>query len=206
MLHDGTAGLREIRARGGWTLVQTPDEAAFPSMPESAIANVAVDHVLPVGELADKVIELVSEGQQRGENGTPTPSFEVDPLAGELEGLEPSGMRTDITCPQCGGVLWEEVEDRITIYRCRGGHVYSPDSLLAGQGVGLDSAVWRSIRTLQERGALLRRLAARASSQGRERSAHYFDGEADEAMRRAAEMRRVLSDVPSPGPDGAERP
>jgi hypothetical protein len=91
-------------------------------------------------------------------------------------------------------VLWEEVEDSVTIYRCRGGHVYSPDSLLAVQGEGLDSAIWRPIRMLQERGALLRRLASRATAQGRERSARYFSDEAEEALRRAAEMRRALSD------------
>jgi two-component system chemotaxis response regulator CheB len=193
MLDDGTAGLREIRARGGWTLAQAPDEAAFPSMPESAIANVGVDHVLPVGELATKLAELVASGQQRRGGGEPLPAAPPEPLASELGGPDPPGMRTDITCPQCGGVLWEEVEDRVTIYRCRAGHAYSPDSLLAVQGEGLDSAIWRPIRMLQERGALLRRLEARARSQGRLRSATYFNQEAELALRRAAEMRRALS-------------
>ncbi len=194
MLDDGTAGLREIRARGGWTLVQTPDEAAFPSMPESAIANVAVDYVLPASELAGKVAEIVARGQQRSGDRPLAPPPAPEPMAHVLGGPDPPGMRTEITCPQCGGVLWEEVEDRITIYRCRADHLYSPDSLLAVQGEGLDSAIWRPIRMLQERGALLRRLAARASSQGRERSTRYFNEEAEDALRRAAEMRRALPD------------
>jgi two-component system chemotaxis response regulator CheB len=195
MLDDGTAGLREIRARGGWTLVQMPDEAAFSSMPESAIANVAVDYVLPIADLAGKVAELVASGRPRRAGPVPTepPPLE-EPLADVLGGPDPPGMRTDITCPQCGGVLWEEVEDSITIYRCRAGHVYSPDSLLAVQGEGLDSAIWRPIRMLQERGALLRRLGARATSQGRERSARYFHEEAESALRRADEMRRALTE------------
>jgi hypothetical protein len=62
------------------------------------------------------------------------------------------------------------------------------------QGEGLDSAIWRPIRMLQERGALLRRLAARAEAQGRDRSARFFQDEADEALRRAVEMRRTLGD------------
>jgi len=194
MLDDGTAGLREIHARGGWTLVQTPDEAAFPSMPQSAIANVAVDYVLPVGRLAGKVAELVASGRKRTAQAVPELQPLPQPLTDDINGPDPAGMRTDITCPQCGGVLWEEVEDRITIYRCRAGHLYSPDSLLAVQGEGLDSAIWRPIRMLQERGALLRRLADRASDQGRERSALYFNAEAEEALRRAAEMRRALTD------------
>ena len=52
MLDDGTAGLGEIRAQGGWALVQQPSEAAFPNMPQSAIGNVDVDEVLPIAELA----------------------------------------------------------------------------------------------------------------------------------------------------------
>jgi two-component system chemotaxis response regulator CheB len=192
MLDDGTAGLREIRRRGGWALAQAPDEAAFPSMPESAIANAGVDYVLPVGELAIKVAELVSSGERRCGWGEPVRAAPPKPRASELSGPEPPGMRTDITCPECGGVLWEEVEDRVMSYRCRAGHVYSPDSLLAVQGDGLDSAIWRPIRMLQERGALLRRLADRARRQGRPRSARYFKEEAELALRRAAEMRRAL--------------
>jgi two-component system chemotaxis response regulator CheB len=195
MLDDGTAGLREIRARGGWTLAQTPEEAAFPSMPESAIANVGVDYVLPVAELAGRLGELAASRRRRsgdGEARRPTPP---EPLGSELAGPDPPGMRTDITCPRCGGVLWEEVEDRVTIYRCRAGHVYSPDSLLAVQGEGLDSALWRPVRLLQERGALLRRLATRAEGQGRMRSARYFERESEVALRRAAEMRRALTGI-----------
>jgi two-component system chemotaxis response regulator CheB len=201
MLDDGTAGLREMRARGAWALAQAPDEAAFPSMPESAIANAGVDYALPVGELATKLAELVSSGRQRTNGDEPLPAASPEPLASEFTALDPPGMRTDITCPECGGVLWEEVEDRVTIYRCRAGHVYSPDSLLAVQGEGLDSAIWRPIRMLQERGALLQRLATRATSHGRLRSARYFSEEAEEALRRAAEMRRAIGD-----PERREQP
>jgi two-component system chemotaxis response regulator CheB len=193
MLDDGTAGLREIRARGGWTLAQAPDEAAFGSMPRSAIDNVGVDYVLPVAGLAAVLTELVCSRRQRPEEAEQLPPPPPGPVASELAGPEPPGMRTDITCPRCGGVLWEEVEDRVTIYRCRAGHVYSPDSLLAVQEEGLDSAIWRPIRMLQEQAALSQRLAARADAQGRERSARHFHHEADEALRRAAEMRRTLS-------------
>jgi two-component system chemotaxis response regulator CheB len=191
MLDDGTAGLGEIRARGGWTLVQQPAEAAFPSMPESAIASVEVDFVLPAAELANRIEELVSSPTTRQAEAVPPQPPVLDPYLSEGEGPAPPGMRTDITCPVCGGVLWEELERRLTMYRCRSGHAYTAESLLDAQGEGLDNAVWRPIRILTERGALLRRLGARASHQGRERSARWFEEQADEALRRAAEMRRA---------------
>jgi len=37
LLKDGTLGLRSIKEAGGVTLVQSPTEAAYPDMPESAI-------------------------------------------------------------------------------------------------------------------------------------------------------------------------
>jgi two-component system, chemotaxis family, protein-glutamate methylesterase/glutaminase len=201
MLDDGTAGLREIHARGGWTLVQDPDEAMFPSMPRSAIANVEVDAVLPIVELAARIEQLVGARRRRAGTAAPMPGAHQ-----EADSPEPPGMHTDIACPRCGGLLWEQVDDRLTTYRCQAGHLYSPDSLLAVQGEDLDTAIWKPIRMLQERGALLQRLAQRATDQGRERSARYFRDQARESMLRATEMRRAVSEPDAePKAGGAER-
>ena len=48
---DGARGLAHIHAKGGVTLVQTPDSAAARPMPEAALARTAVDRVLPPAEL-----------------------------------------------------------------------------------------------------------------------------------------------------------
>ncbi len=50
--NHGTAGLREIKDRGGLTLVQTPESASFPQMPRSAIAAGVADRVLAPGDMA----------------------------------------------------------------------------------------------------------------------------------------------------------
>jgi len=57
---DGAAGLSQITERGGVTIVQDPRDAAFPGMPQAAIDNVAVDFVLPLSQIAPKLMELVS--------------------------------------------------------------------------------------------------------------------------------------------------
>lgn len=56
--HDGAAGLRTIRSRGGLAIVQQPDEAEARAMPEAALATAGADHVLPlkkIGPLIDRL-------------------------------------------------------------------------------------------------------------------------------------------------------
>jgi two-component system, chemotaxis family, protein-glutamate methylesterase/glutaminase len=58
MSKDGTAGLAKIKECGGFAVVQDPATAEGPTMPESAIAAVAVDKVLPLAEIAPFLVEL----------------------------------------------------------------------------------------------------------------------------------------------------
>ena len=60
-LDDGTAGLWAIKNVGGVAVVQDPADALFPSMPRSATAHVAVDHVVPAAQLAQLLARIVSE-------------------------------------------------------------------------------------------------------------------------------------------------
>ncbi len=56
---DGVIGLKHVRAQGGLTIVQDPNEAEFDSMPASAISTGMVDWVLPVAEMPGKLLEFV---------------------------------------------------------------------------------------------------------------------------------------------------
>jgi len=51
--HDGLSGLLAIKAAGGLSLVQDPEEAKADSMPRRAIADDDVDAVLPLAALAE---------------------------------------------------------------------------------------------------------------------------------------------------------
>jgi two-component system CheB/CheR fusion protein len=56
---DGTIGVRAVKEAGGIILVQEPNEAEYDSMPRSAIATGAVDFIMPVGDLAKRLVDLM---------------------------------------------------------------------------------------------------------------------------------------------------
>jgi two-component system, chemotaxis family, protein-glutamate methylesterase/glutaminase len=57
-LDDGTAGLRAIQGAGGLTVVQDPEQCAYPGMVLSALDHVDVDHVVLPEDLGRLVSRL----------------------------------------------------------------------------------------------------------------------------------------------------
>jgi len=55
---DGARGALCVRQAGGRVLVQDPASATAPDMPRAVIAAGATDEVLPLGELAGRLMEL----------------------------------------------------------------------------------------------------------------------------------------------------
>lgn len=53
---DGTLGLRDIKTRGGIAMVQQPDDAQYEEMPRNALDTGVIDLVLPVEELAKRLV------------------------------------------------------------------------------------------------------------------------------------------------------
>ncbi len=57
-LDDGTAGLAAVKRHGGVAVVQDPAGADYPGMPASAVRNVDIDYVLPLGEIPGVLVDL----------------------------------------------------------------------------------------------------------------------------------------------------
>lgn len=60
-IDDGTAGLWSIKSRGGIAIVQDPDDAEVPSMPQNALQAVEVDYTVPVAEMSILLAKLTTE-------------------------------------------------------------------------------------------------------------------------------------------------
>ena len=68
-LDDGTHGLAVVKDRGGIAIVQSEEDALVPHMPVSAAHAVAVDYVLPAGEMAGVIAGLVGKSHRTGARG-----------------------------------------------------------------------------------------------------------------------------------------
>ncbi|MCB2408685.1 chemotaxis protein CheB [Hymenobacter lucidus] len=164
MLHDGTAGLEFIKRSGGLTVVQDPVEAEFPSMPESALSNVAIDYVSPLHEMGFLLNRLVRMPVSSAKNIPDDIKLEAaiaERVVGNTELVQRIGTPVAITCPDCGGSLWELKHGKLLRYRCHTGHAFTADALAQRVQHGLEESLWVALRIMEERKNLLTNMASR---------------------------------------------
>jgi two-component system chemotaxis response regulator CheB len=180
-LDDGTAGLWEIERRGGITVVQNPEEAAFPSMPLSALREIEVDHTVSLAEMGPLLGRLAAGEQRPGE-----PPLET----GEAGGVSMNGQLTDLTCPECRGTIWEVSRGRAKDYRCRVGHTYSAKNMLAGHFAAQEKALYAAVVALEEGASLAMRLADQFDTDTAER----LQQESRQRQQEAERIRNLLNE------------
>jgi two-component system chemotaxis response regulator CheB len=186
-LGDGTAGAVAIRQAGGLVVIQDPEDATVPSMPETALRAVGrADAVLQASEIGPALMRLV-EPVAIGKN---SPAMEVrESLADSAD--RPTGPPSPFTCPECSGSLWEVKEGKVVRYTCRVGHSYSEDAMVIEQGGAVEAALWSALEALEERAEFLHRVAARHGD-SRPRLRDRFNGSAEDALERAELIRQAL--------------
>jgi two-component system chemotaxis response regulator CheB len=198
-LDDGTAGLWAVKQLGGSTIVQHPDDALFPSMPLSAIANVRVDHIVPVDRIGELLLQLTSD-PTGAPAAAPAPAhldIEVN-IAKEQNaldaGLKEIGQPSAFACPECHGVLLELKEGGRTRFRCHTGHAYSISSLLAEVNERIEESLWGAVRALEEGGMLLRTLAEHVKVAHDGEQARELTEQADAAHEHADVVRALVGE------------
>jgi two-component system, chemotaxis family, protein-glutamate methylesterase/glutaminase len=210
-LDDGTAGLRAVKSRGGMAVVQDPGEALYPSMPLHAVEGDHPDLILPVAEIGKALVDLAERppGAQEGDDTMPDEiEAELDWAHPDLEADEngpPLGRPSGFSCPECHGILWELNDGELVRFRCRVGHGFSSEGLVAVQSDDVEAALWTAYRTLEERAALCRKLAGGATKRQHRHSARHFERQAADAEHRAQRLRGLLHPGTSaPGPSEEE--
>jgi len=175
---DGSAGLLAVKRGGGIAVVQDPDDAQVRDMPANAKERAQVDYSVPADEIGPLLVSLVAnEAAARTlPREVALETVEEAEQPGEALRSDELGRPSPFTCPECSGSLWEIDDGKGgTRYRCRVGHAYAPDSMVAAQGESVERALWVALRALEERVALLSTLAARARERGHRSVAAIFE-------------------------------
>lgn len=203
-LSDGAAGLMAIKARGGRAVVQDPGEALNEGMPRSALRLVDADAVLPAGDIAAAISEMIAlrstasvrEGTTMAEREDAT-SNRIKEDFREQESDARAGELTPFTCPDCGGTLWQAATNGILSFRCHVGHAWSWEALVGNKSDELETALWASVRLLVERATLNRQIAVRARAEGSPGQEQRFAEQADRDQEYASLIRGLIESFSS---------
>lgn len=195
-LDDGSAGLQAIKECGGVAVVQDPREAEDPGMPGAALRAVAVDHCVPLAQVAPLLASLVQQPVHEAASQEPPPRLVHEHLAGlggddAMEDLKRAAVPSTLVCPDCKGTLWEIKDSQPPRYRCHTGHAFSLRSLASVQQAAAEDALWSALRALHEKELLLRKIAALDRSAGDEAHALRAEAEAEQLQSQAEILRRL---------------
>lgn len=205
-LGDGSHGLMLIKQAGGKAIVQDPAEAPAPSMPLTALRSVEIDHVAAAAQLAPLVVQMAGETMKEFPSAAKQPPPGDDP-ANQFVDLTtdlPPGALTALTCPACGGTLWENDEHGQLRFRCHVGHAYSAESLVQNHSQVVESAMWTALRVLNEHAELQERMKLRAEAQGLGAMADHFRSRAEESKQQVELLRKALFSRPPDEPYESE--
>ncbi len=192
-LNDGSAGLYEIKRRGGITIVQDPEHAAHPDMPMSAAAQVDVDYCLPLAEIPSLLARLVG-GKEGVVTARPNeaPRQQARGNGADLMEGEVFDRPITITCPDCGGALRRAEVGSMVRYACHIGHTYTAEVMAAAQFDDMEKVMRSAERILNERAEFCRQMAERSGSGGKASGGEVWRAASQEALDRAYTLRDFI--------------
>jgi two-component system chemotaxis response regulator CheB len=167
LLDDGMAGMGAIKRAGGIAMVQNPAEADYPDMPLSIINNMEVDYITSLSRMGEIIREVVETTEPK-EVEVPfdiVQESEIDQrVSTRIENLK-HYEKLDINCPDCGGGLYVTQKEPAHV-RCHVGHSYTERELLSRIAEVMESTFWTALRIMEERRALLLKMAKRDEDRG----------------------------------------
>lgn len=149
-LNDGALGLFDIKRHGGIAIAQDPNDAAYPEMPRSAAAHVALDYSLPLADIGRLLVELVDWKDGK--------DVDMASSSSRLDGQEPEIINNrvferplTVTCPDCGGALKKFEVGSIVKFGCHIGHTYTAEILATAHFEEMEKVMRAAVRFLNER-------------------------------------------------------
>lgn len=194
-LGDGASGLLTLKKAGGIAVVQDPQDAAYPEMPATALRESNPDYVVSLNDMPKLLQELL---RKPAGPAVPPPvglKYEVEVAkggSGSMAEMDRIGRRSALTCPECHGALWELREGDLLRYRCHTGHAYTAGLVGLALDEALTSALASSLRIMEERLALARKLHAQALQIGSRLTAKSWERKIADYEREAHTLREAM--------------
>jgi two-component system chemotaxis response regulator CheB len=175
-------------------------------MPLTALRSVEIDYVAASAQMAPLVVQLAGETMRESAAVAKKPPAGDDPANQfvDLTTDTPPGALTALTCPACGGALWENEEQGQLRFHCHVGHAYSAESLVQNHSQVVESAMWTALRVLNEHADLQERMKSRAKAQGLRAVAEHFRRRAEESKQQVELLRKALFSRPADEPPAIE--
>jgi two-component system, chemotaxis family, protein-glutamate methylesterase/glutaminase len=194
LLDDGTSGMASIKRSGGITIVQNPNEADYPDMPISVLENMDVDYVESLSRMGELLTEIIA-------------ATNPEPVQVPFDVIQEADMdkrvstrvedltvfeRSEFNCPDCGGGLWITQKEHPTHMRCHVGHSFTERELMTRQAEVMENTFWAALRMMEERRALLVRLATRDQERGYRSTSNLHFEKAKELDGHIENLKRIL--------------
>lgn len=196
-LDDGTAGLWRIKQNAGIAIVQDPDDAEVPSMPENAMRELQIDYCLPAADIAAVLVSICNSPIPTGMEHIrdDKTKIEIGIAAGDSKfdrGSLKIGELSPITCPECNGVLSKITDGTLTRFRCHTGHAFSVDTLLALISEKVENNLYFAMSGIEESMMLLNHIGDHLAEVNHAQLAALYFKKAKDAELRANLLRTTL--------------
>lgn len=133
------------------------------------LENMEVDHCLALAEMGAQLESISQEPITGGVEVPPELLIEAQIAENVAVGIEypkSLGEKSLLSCPDCGGGLWEITENKLHRYRCHVGHAYSEQDLSLKQAESMEATLWIAMRMMEERRILLNKMTAQYRQKG----------------------------------------
>jgi len=102
------------------------------------------------------------------------------------------GEKTSLTCPECGGIVWNLKNEPIARYRCHTGHSFTTRALLDGQAETIEFSLWSAVRMMDERVKIINSMVESDKESGRTRSIASYEKKIKELQNHSKIIRNFI--------------
>jgi two-component system, chemotaxis family, protein-glutamate methylesterase/glutaminase len=199
MLEDGTSGMYAIKKCGGHCIVQDPGEARYPDMPKAVLKVLKPNYLLPVAKMGAAIEGSIQILHKKKRARIPLDLIREAQIAERvnigIEAVEDLGKLSKISCPDCGGSLWEINDKGHSHYRCHVGHAFSEEGLINSMEVSTEASLWMALRMLEERKSLLRKIGEKELKKSNSNLAASYLQRSVEIEAHARKLKEILFSV-----------